>query len=171
MLCPLGNDTSGSLELAPGEAHLKALAALGSRPPPPGQPHCSRPSPGPGRQEPTSGHQDLQVGGVPDQCRGAGGHSQGNVSVQQLLQLLQKGLSLREQASGERPAPSHQEGPRLPQEAASDCPQLGQTDALPARLAVCVAPGRPAASESGDGWRTSWEDESLTPVSDPVRDQ
>lgn len=114
MLCPLGNDTSGSLEPAPGEAHSKALAALGSRPPPPGRPHCSRPSPGPGWREPTSGHQDLQVGGVRDQCRGTGGHGQGDISVQQLLQLPQKGLSLGGRASSERPPQSHQKGPGLP---------------------------------------------------------
>lgn len=52
--------------------------------------------------EPSHGHvshlgasafQDLQVSGVLGRSWGAGGHGQGHVSVQQLLQLLQEGLA------------------------------------------------------------------------------
>lgn len=125
MLCPVENGTFGSLEpaLCPGEADSKDLRALG-----PALLGCPRevqgtfPTPTsfpcpvvPARQPmpdtravvpsmvqvPTSGSQNLQVGGCPGQCRAAGGHSQGNVPAQQLLQLLQKSLSLQGQASYE----------------------------------------------------------------------
>ena len=46
------------------------------------------------RRPPTSGFQDLQVSGVLGRGRGAGGHGQGHVSVQQLLKLLQEDLAL-----------------------------------------------------------------------------
>ena len=50
---------------------------------------------------PTLGCQHPQVSGLPGQRRAAGGHGQGDVPGQPLLQLAQKGLSLRGQAGRE----------------------------------------------------------------------
>lgn len=108
---------------------------------------------GPMAQAPTSGRQDLQVGGLPGQCRGAGGHHQGDVPIQQLLQLLQKGLSLGEQASCEGP-PLPPGGPRPLPGGHPDCPQLHQTCRPPdGTLTACSlrageGPGVPAVRTS-----------------------
>lgn len=115
----------------------------------PRQPQSSRWPPGPGWQAPTSAFQDLQVSGVLGRSWGAGGHGQGHVSVQQLLQLLQEGLALLEQARvRERPPYPTRRGPDLPR-GGPNCPQLGQTDGQPAGLAVCLALAQPAGSKSG----------------------
>ena len=92
LLCPMGNDRSGPWSRPLGKPPRRRLQPRA--PSTPRQHQSSRWPLGPGWQAPTSAFQDLQVSGVLGRSRVAGGHGQGHVSVQQLLQLLQEGLAL-----------------------------------------------------------------------------
>lgn len=98
VLCPLGNDTSGPWNRPPGRPTRRRLRPQAPSLPPGSPTALAGSRAQDSRHPPTSGFQDLQVSGVLGRGRGAGGHSQGHVSVQQLLQLLQEGLALWEQA-------------------------------------------------------------------------
>lgn len=130
---PHSSPTAGSLSVAPAVSHA-----------------------GPGTevtgQAPTSGSQDLQVSRVPGQCRVASGHSQGDVPVQELLQLLQEGLPLRTQPECQAQAspPYLPPGRTQPSPGATPLPTAqSQTDVQPTGSEPA---GDHLQRGAGEGW-------------------
>lgn len=169
---PPGKRRIWPLEPAPREAHSEALAAPGSQPTP-RQPHSSCWFPGPGQQAPTH----LGFPGPAGQWSSWPGS--GCWWPQPGTRFCPAAAAAS--AGGPRPVgagqgkreitPSHEEGPRSPPEAAptahSSARQTGSLLAL-----LCAWPRHsPQSPGQGRGPRTGWEDESLTPMSGPVRDQ